>query len=189
MDTTQMSTGMTTTMLVLYAISLIFLFALLILDLKYIRDSRKLAKVLQLPKGQWLRPAKTLAFDPVIELLVVGFILVQDLLQNWEHLLVGVIGAAIGIAVGHYRYRIQYVRALPEHKAIVFVRSRAEYVALGILVIVRLAAEQHQIPVVGALTLVITGLLALIVFESIGRSWFSYRRYHLDTSAATNPTP
>ena len=180
MDTTQPSV----VMLVLYLIALVLLLVLLVVDLKYIRESRKLAKTLDLPKGQWLRPVKTLVFDPVIEIFVVGAILIQDLLQNWEHMLVGVLGAVAGVAFGYYRFRIQYVRALPEYKAIVFVRSRAEYAALGILVLVRFAAEQHQIPVVGALTLLITGFLALIVFESIGRSWFSYRQYKKEVSVA-----
>jgi hypothetical protein len=180
MDTTEPSVAM----LVIYVIALVLLLALLIVDIRYIRASRKLAQQLELPKGQWLRPVKTLVFDPVIELLVIGVVLFQDVIQNWEHMLVGAIGAVAGIAFGHYRYRIQYVRALPEYKAIIFVRSRAEYIALGALVLLRFAAEQHRIPVVGALTLLITALLALIVFESIGRAWFSYRRYKQDVVAA-----
>ena len=167
--------------LVAYGIALVLLTVLLILDIKYLRDSKRLAKSLDLPKGQWLRLVKTLVFDPVIELFVVGIVLVEDLVQNWEHVLVGAVGALIGLWVGHYRYRIQYVRAVPEHRAIVFVRSRAEYVALSILILVRLAAEQHQIPVVGPLNLLVTLLLTVVIFESIGRAWFSYRRYALDT--------
>ena len=167
--------------LVAYGIALVLLTVLLILDIKYLRDSRRIAQSLDLPKGQWLRLVKTLFFDPVIELFVVGIVLVEDLVQNWEHVLVGAVGAIIGLWVGHFRYRIQYVRAVPEHRAIVFVRSRAEYVALSILILVRLAAEQHQIPVVGPLNLLVTLLLAVVIFESIGRAWFSYRRYLADT--------
>ena len=166
--------------LVAYGIALVLLTVLLILDIKYLRDSRRIAQSLDLPKGQWLRLVKTLAFDPVIELFVVGIVLVEDLVQNWEHVLVGAVGAIIGLWVGHFRYRIQYVRAVREHRAIVFVRSRAEYVALSILILVRLAAEQHQIPVVGPLNLLVTLLLAVVIFESIGRAWFSYRRYRAD---------
>ena len=167
--------------LVAYGIALVLLTVLLILDIKYLRDSRRIAQSLDLPKGQWLRLVKTLFFDPVIELFVVGIVLVEDLVQNWEHVLVGAVGAIIGLWVGHFRYGIQYVRAVPEHRAIVFVRSRAEYVALSILILVRLAAEQHQIPVVGPLNLLVTLLLAVVIFESIGRAWFSYRRYLADT--------
>jgi hypothetical protein len=127
---------------------------------------------------------KTLSFDPLIELLAIGVLLAGDVAQNWEHLVAGIGGAVVGVLVGHYRYRIQYVRAVPEHRAIVFVRSRAEYTAMVILVVVRFAAEQHQIPVVGPLTLLITLLLALLVFESIGRALFSYRRYEKDTAAS-----
>ncbi|MFM9135093.1 MAG: hypothetical protein ACKOT0_06625 [bacterium] len=43
--------------LVVYAIGLVLLLVLLIVDLKFIRDSRRLAKDLDLPKGQGLRPA------------------------------------------------------------------------------------------------------------------------------------
>lgn len=161
---------------------LILLMVILILDLKYIRASRKLAETLGLPKGQWIRPVRTLAFDPIIELLAIGVILGADVVQNWEHLLVGLVGAALGLWVGHYRYGIQYVRAVPEHKSIVFVRSRAEYVALTILLILSIASEQKYIPVVGPLTLLITFLLGIVLFESIGRAWFSYRRYKRETA-------
>ena len=164
-------------------ITLILLATLLVVDIKFLRDSRRIAKSLDLPKGQWLRQIKSLAFDPAIELLVVGVLLAQDLVQNWEHVVAGLAGAAVGVLAGHYRFRIQYVRAVPEHKAIVFVRSREEYVALVILVLVRMAAEQHRIPIVGALTLLVTLLLAVVVFESIGRAWFSYRAYKHDTSS------
>ena len=176
----------TTLELVFYGVGLILLLGLLIWDIKLIRDSRKIANELGLPKGQWLRLVKTLAFDPLIEFFVVGVILVQDLLQNWEHIAAGVIGAAVGILIGRYRYRIQYVRAVPEYKAIVFVRSRAEYLALGLLIVIRLAAEQHQITVSGPLTLLITFLLGIVVFESVGRAWFSYRRYRTE-SALSHP--
>lgn len=162
---------------------LILLMALLIMDLKYIRDSRKLAKTMGLPKGQWMRPVKTLAFDPIIEFLAIGVLLGADLIQNWEHLVVGLVGAALGLWVGHYRFGIQYVRAVPEHKSIIFVRSRAEYAALTILLLLSIASEQHYIPVVGPLTLLITFLLGIVLFESIGRAWFSYRQYEKETAA------
>lgn len=166
--------------LVVSAVSLLLLAVLLVLDIRYIRQSKRLATTLGLPQGQWLRPAKTLVFDPAIELLAIGLLLADDLVQNWEHLAVGIVGAVVGFAVGRYRYRIQYVRAIPEHKAIVFVRSRAEYVALAILMLVSIASQQHEIPVVGPLTLLVTLGLATVVFEAIGRAWFSYRRYRQD---------
>lgn len=71
---------------------------------------------------------------------------------------------------------------MPAYKAIVFVRSRAEYVALTILLLVSIVAEQEEIPVVGPVTLLITFLLGLVLFESIGRASFSYRRYQQDTT-------
>lgn len=170
-------------MLVGSLIVLILLMVILIMDLRYIRDSRKLAKTLELPKGQWIRPVKTLAFDPILELLAIGVLLGDHLVQNWEHLVAGLLGAVLGLWVGHYRYGIQYVRALPEYKSIVFVRSRAEYVALTILLVVSIASEQEYIPVVGPLTLLLTFLLGIVLFESIGRAWFSYRRYSKEAAA------
>jgi hypothetical protein len=169
--------------LVVMLISLVLLIVLLIMDLKYIRDSRRIAKELNLPQGQWLRLVKTLPFDPIIEFFAVGALLAADIVQNWEHSVAGVLGAIAGVLVGQYRFRIQYVRAVPARKAIVFVRSRAEYMALGLLILVRFAAEQHRIPVVGTLTLLITFLLSLVVFESVGRAWFSYRRYTKDVAS------
>jgi len=172
----------TTAYLVVSMITLVLLATVLVLDIKFLRDSRRIAKDMNLPKGQWLRLVKTLYYDPAIELLVVGLLLGQDVVQNWEHLVAGIAGAIIGLLAGRYRFRIQYVRAEPAHKAIIFVRSKEEYVAIAILVVVRMAAEQHQIPVVGPLTLLVTLLLAVVVFESVGRAWFSYRQYKHDTS-------
>jgi hypothetical protein len=169
-------------MLVISLVTLVLLAVVLVLDIGYLRASRRIAKTMNLPQGQWLRLVNSLSFDPAIELLAIGVLLATDLIQNWEHVVAGVAGAVIGLAVGRYRFRIQYVRAVPEYKAIVFVRSTAEYVALGILVLVKIVAEQHRIPVVGSLTLLVTLLLALVVFESIGRAWFSYRRYARDTA-------
>ncbi|HRY08594.1 MAG: hypothetical protein H6526_02095 [Actinobacteria bacterium] len=177
------SEGLEIAELVGMIVALVLMAALLVVDLNYIRRSRKLAKELGLPQGQWLRPVKTLLFDPTIEVLVVGVLLGKDMVQNWQHLVVALIGAVIGLFIGHYRYRIQYVKALPEYTSIVFVRSRAEYTALALLALVSIASEQHEIPVVGALTLLITLGLAIVVFESIARSWFSYRRYTQDVAA------
>ena len=167
--------------LVISFVTLVLLAVVLVLDIGYLRTSRRIARAMNLPQGQWLRMVNSLPFDPAIELLAIGVLLATDLLQNWEHVVAGTAGALVGLVVGHYRFRIQYVRAVPEHRAIVFVRSTAEYVALSILVLVKLTAEQHRIPVVGPLTLLVTLLLALVVFESIGRAWFSYRRYVRDT--------
>lgn len=165
----------------------VLLLVLLVMDLVYMSRSRKLAKELDLPKGQWLRPVKTLLFDPTIEVIAVGVILAKDVIQNWEHLALAVVGAVVGLVVGHYRYRIQYVRALPEYHSIIFVRSRAEYVALTILLLVSFASDQHEIPVVGPLTLLITAGLSIVLFESIGRAWFSHRHYKSETAEAAGP--
>ena len=173
----------TTGPIALALVSMGLIVILLVVDIRYLRASRRIAKDLDLPKGQWLRLVRSLPIDPLMELVIVGVVLAEDLVQSWEHVVVGLVGAALGIAGGHFRYRIQYVRAVPERHAIIFVRSRTEYVALAILVVVRLAAEQHQIPVVGPLTLLVTGLLAVVVFESVGRSWFSYRRFRSEAGA------
>lgn len=168
--------------LVVSFVALILVMVLLILDLRYIRESRRIAKNMDLPKGQWLRLVRTLMFDPIIELLAIGLLLAADVVQNWEHAVAALLGVAVGVWVGHYRFRIQYVRAVPEHKAIVFVRSRAEYIALTILLVVDFASEQHQIPAVGPLTLFVTLGLAVVVAESVSRAWFSYRQYVHDTA-------
>ena len=164
------------------AVALLVLLVMVLVDVVYIRRSKRQAEDLDLPKGQWLRVVKGLVFDPAFELFVIGILLVEDLTQNWEHAAAGAAGAGIGLAVGHYRYRIQYVRAVPELRSIVFVRSRADTAVLGVLVLVRLAAEQHEVPVVGPLTLLVTFGLTLVLAESIGRSWFSYRRYTSDVA-------
>lgn len=173
-----------TTQIVVYVIAWLLLLALLIGYIVMVRSSRSMAKELGLPQGQWIRPVKTLLFDPVLYLLIIGVVLGKDLAQNWEHMVAGLVGAAIGVWVGHFRYRIQYVQALPERKSIVFVRSRTEYIAAVILILVDWAAEQHVVPVVGPLTLLITCLLSLIVFESIARSSFCYTRYRKDALPA-----
>lgn len=163
------------------------LLAAFVVDLRWVAVSRRLGRTLDLPKGQYLRLVRTLSIDPVMDLLVVGAILWGDLTRNWEHAAAAAVGAAIGLAVGRYRFRIQYVRSVPEHHAVVMVRSRAEYVALVVLLLVRAAAEQHQIPVNGALTLLVTLLLSVCVLESIGRAVSFLRQYRRDTATGLRP--
>jgi len=145
--------------------------------------SRAVTKGSGLPKGHYARVLTTLFIDPAVEIWLVGAILWADLIRNGEHVVAGVFGAAVGLSFGYLRYRIQYVGAVPEHRAVVLVRSRAEYVAVAALLAVRLAAEQDEIPLTGALTLLVTLLLSACVFESIGRTACILTRYRRDVAA------
>lgn len=137
---------------------------------------------MDLPQGQSLRFVKTLAIGPILALLAVGVLLGHDVMRSWEHLMACAAGAVVGVVTGQRRYLKQYVRADPAHHAIVVVRSLVEYRILIILITVRGAAVHDQLPVVGWLSLLVSFLLSVVVFEAVARAWFSYRRYQADVS-------
>lgn len=108
----------------------------------------------------------------------------RPLARNLDHLIAGLVGILPGFAIGAYRTRILYVRAEPRFKSVVLTRSAAEYLALAFLLVVKIVAEYSQAEL-GAFSLIIAALLALIVVESITRSALTAVKYRREARRGT----
>lgn len=151
------------------------------------RKGRKVsaARKVDLAPGERFRPLRMEQLEPVIDVFLVGTILWADLTRNVDHVVAGAIGLLPGIAFGIYRAKLMYVRSYPELQGVVLRRSTNEYIAVAVLIVVKYLAEDHQLlPNTGWFSLVITGLLAFVVAESIGRSVVITRWYRRDTARA-----
>jgi hypothetical protein len=100
-----------------------------------------------------------------------------------------VVGAAAGYAFGAYRARSTYVSAVPAHKGVILRYSVETFVVLGLLVVIKLVAEQDLLPDGEIFRLIIATLLALLLVESIARVVTLVRYYRRDEAVATTPTP
>jgi hypothetical protein len=134
---------------------------------------------MDLEKRQRIRPIALEWLDPLIAAVVVGPLLWHELHKGASCVGLGVVGAAVGIGIGLLRARIMFVRALPQSRSVILTRSTAEYLLLGLLIILRSAEgaveRLHSRP----FTLVLSALLALAVVESVTRSvaiTLNYRR-------------
>lgn len=162
--------------LIFNVVALVILVVLLIVLIRLRRQGVRDSAFVELSSKQRLRPIKMEMIDPLVELLVVGILLYGDLTRNLAHVAAALVGVVPGIAFGIYRARLLYVRAEPKYKAVVLTRSGAEYIALALLVIVKIVAETVTVEL-GPVSMIITGLLALILAESFTRSIVTYRRY------------
>lgn len=135
-----------------------------------------------LVKGERLRPLAITVMDPILSLVFVGYVLWDLATRDVSHAGAAIVGALIGIPIGLMRARVQYVRAVPEAKAVVFRRSGAEYVLLGILLVLRLAESSIENSHTTALTLLLGGMVALAVAESITRTAAITVHYYRDAA-------
>lgn len=160
----------------------------LVLIIAILRLNRSVAAAgdVTLEPHQRLRPVLMQLLEPPLEIAVVGVVLWDDLTLNAEHLVAGLVGAVPGVVIGVYRARIMYVRAVPQHHAVVLTRSAAEYVALGIVIAARIVADNQidETDQSGPLSLVITALLVMVLVESIARVAAISLRYRGDAAGA-----
>ena len=138
---------------------------------------------MHLDKRQTLSPLAMVLLEPVFELRMVGMVLAEDVIRDTSHMFIGLIGAVVGTAIGVYRWRIVYVRAVPECTSVVLERSTMEFVALVGLFTVKIVTDFTEAEI-GGLSLLITGVLALAVAESIVRSGLIWVKYRKDAAAA-----
>ncbi len=81
-----------------------------------------------------------------LALVVVGSLLVSDLERSPAHTIVAVVGGIVGYAFGAYRARTTYVAAVPAHKGVILRYSLESFAALGLLIVIKLVAEQNLLP-------------------------------------------
>jgi hypothetical protein len=136
-------------------------------------------------KGERLRPLAITMMDPVLSVVFVGVVLWDLATRDVVHAVVALLGAIIGLPIGILRARVQFVRAVPEAKGVVFRRSGAEYALLALLLVLRLAETSVQHARSTALTCVLAGLVALAVSESFARTTAIVLHYRRDTAHPT----
>ncbi|PFG43543.1 hypothetical protein ATJ88_2241 [Isoptericola jiangsuensis] len=103
------------------------------------------------------------------------------------HLVAVVVGAAAGYAFGAYRARTTYVRAVPQHRGLVLRYGVESFVALGILVVIKIVAEQDLLPDGDVFRGVVAALLGFLVVESFARVLTLLRRYPGDRAGSPAP--
>ena len=121
--------------------------------------------------------------DPVLSVLFIGSVLWSLASRDPSHVLAALLGTGVGIPIGIARARTMYVRAVPEHKSVIFRRSQLEYGLLGILLVLRLAADAISKAHSGLVTCALAALIALAVSESITRAAAITIRYRQEVNA------
>jgi hypothetical protein len=129
---------------------------------------------------QWL--------DPVVELIVVGGVIWNDLQHGWLPWLALIVGAVIGLPIGAIRGRFMYVRSLGKGSKVVLERNAAEIGILAALIAIKLAARAVSADPTSAINLVAVALLGVGIASSVGRVVFiTIRHYQSLRSMADLP--
>ena len=152
------------------------------------REAVKSDPSIQLKGNERFRTLTSQVLDPVFALVVVGSILLTDLENAPEHAIAAVIGAAAGYAFGAYRARSTYVSSVPAHNGVILRYSVETFVALGLLVVIKVVAEQDLLPDGGIFRVIIAALLAFLLVESVARVITLVRYYRRDEAATTTVT-
>lgn len=171
-------------------IAVLLAIAVILLMVRLRRIGEKNATTMHLDEGQTLNPVAMELLEPVFELLIIGMVLADDVIRDTGHMFAGLTGAVLGAIIGAYRSHIVYVRAIPEYRSVVMERNSMEYVALAGLFAIKIITDFTEAEI-GGFGLLVTGVLALAVAESIVRSGLIWVKYRKDAAAAVrdNLTP
>lgn len=167
--------------------STIILVVLLVLIVRESRAGSQAVKSdpnVQLKPSERFRTLRMQMLEPLVALVVVGSLLVTDLEREPVHGLAALVGAAAGYAFGAYRARSTYVAAVPAHRGVILRYSVESFVALGLLIVIKIVAEQNLLPDGDIFRIVLAALLGFLLMESFARVFALVRRYRRDESAA-----
>jgi hypothetical protein len=166
--------------------SLIILLVLLILIARESRAGRQAVQSdpnVQLQPKERFRTLKMQLLEPWVAVVVVGSLLLTDLGREPVHGLAAIVGGVVGYAFGAYRARSTYVTAVPAHSGVVLRYSLESFVALGLLVVIKVVAERDLLPEGDVFRVVLAGLLAFLLVESAARVFTIVRYYRRDKAA------
>jgi len=121
--------------------------------------------------------------EPVVAIVVVGSLLVTDLEREPVHALVALGGGVAGFAFGAYRARTTYVASVPAHKGLILLLSFEAVVALAVLLVIKVVAEQNLLPDGDIFRVVLAGLLGFLLVESCARVYTLMGYYRRDEAA------
>jgi len=167
-------------------ISSILLLVILVLIARESRAGTKAAQSdpsIQLKASERFRTLRMQMLEPLVAVLVVGSLLLTDLEREPVHAIAALVGAAAGYAFGAYRARSTYVSAVPAHRGVILRYSVESFVALGLLVVIKLVAERDLLPEGEIFGIVLAGLLGFLLMESIARVATLVRFYRRDEAA------
>lgn len=166
----------------------------LVLVVLIVRENRRGAKVvksdpsIQLQSAQRFRTLTMQMLEPLLALVVVGSLLVSDLERSPAHAIVAVVGGIVGYAFGAYRARTTYVSAVPAHKGVILRYSLESFAALGLLIVIKLVAEQNLLPDGDIFRVIIATLLGFLLVETFARVITLLRYYRRDEAVAATVT-
>lgn len=145
-----------------------------------LRKQRAIAKQLGLPKTQRMRTVVQQWIDPLVIILVAGVILYQDLVSGSSHVIAAIVGLAIGLGFGWVRGRLEYVRYVPEHNAMILKITVIEVVMILSLVVIKVILDSAGAEPNGILMVIVSAVIFLDVGDSVGKSAHLTRRFRQD---------
>jgi len=165
-----------------YIVFLVVL-ALMAREFRRGKDAVKSDPTIQLQGNERFRTLTSQLLDPVFAFVVVGSILLTDLERDPVHAILAGVGGVAGFAFGAYRARSTYVASVPAHKGLILRYSVESFVALGLLIVIKLVAEQDLLPDADIFRLIIAGLLGFLLVESCARVFTLMGFYRRDEAA------
>ncbi|MDO8147182.1 hypothetical protein Q6350_01915 [Isoptericola sp. b515] len=161
-------------------IVLVLILALLVRELRVGREVVRSDPSLDLRSNERFRTLRMQLLEPLVAFVVVGALLAADLQHHPVHLVLVLVGGALGYAFGAYRARTTYVAAVPRHRGLVLRYTVESFVALGVLVVIKVVAEQDLLPDGDVFRAVIAAMLGILVVESFARVLKLLRYYQRD---------
>ena len=137
----------------------------------------------QLKPTERFRTLRLQLLEPVVAIVVVGSLLVTDLEREPVHALGALVGGVAGFAFGAYRARTTYVASVPAHKGLILLLSFEAVVALAVLLVIKVVAEQNLLPDGDIFRVVLAGLLGFLLVESCARVYTLMGYYRRDEAA------
>ncbi|HYO17945.1 MAG TPA: hypothetical protein VES02_04670 [Dermatophilaceae bacterium] len=167
-------------------VSLIILLILLVLIARESRAGTRAVDTdpsVQLKPSERFRTLRMQVLEPVVALVVVGSLLLTDLERAPAHAIAALVGAVAGYALGAYRARSTCVAAMPAHKGVILRYSVESFVALGLLLVIKVVAEQDLLPEGDIFGTIIAGLLGFLLVESCARVFTLVRFYRREEAS------
>jgi hypothetical protein len=167
--------------------SSVLLLVLVVLIVREGRAGTQAAKAdpsMLLERNERFRTLRMQMLEPLVAVLVVGSLIISDLEREPVHAIAALLGGVAGFAFGAYRARSTYVAAVPQHKGIILRYSVESFVALGLLVVIKLVAERNLLPDGDIFRTALAALLGFLLVESIARV-VVLARYHRRDLRAT----
>ncbi|MGB3674172.1 MAG: hypothetical protein WA988_07020 [Candidatus Nanopelagicales bacterium] len=177
------SENLTNTEQAINAVGYLVVIVIFIFYGRQVRVQRAHAREMGLPKTQRMRTVAQQWLDPVIIILIAGVLLYQDLIGGTSHIISAACGLVIGLGFGWARGRLEYVRYVPEHNAMILKITAIEVVMIIGLVLLKVLLDSAGAEPNGIIMLLISAAIFLDIGDSIGKSAHLTRRFRQDEAA------